>query len=152
MKRTLIGLSLGLVLGLSAHLAWFGTRQPAPVDSFESQLAWMERDLGLNSAQVARIRLLHEQARPRLLALAAEVDRMRREQAAFEEARVTAGRVDYVKYSRFIVQQRVLDHECLDAARRIVAATAEIMTPAQRDHYLTMLTPAIQGATGGSFN
>ena len=152
MKRTLLALTLGLVLGLGAHLAWFGVRQPAPVNDFESQLAWMQRDLQLDDAQLARIRVLHEQARPRLLALAREVERMRREFAAFEETRLTAGQVDYVKFSRIVVQQRMLDHECLDSARQLIAATAETMTSAQREQYLTLLIPAFQGAAAGSIN
>jgi hypothetical protein len=152
MKRTAFGLILGLILGLGAHLAWFGARAPDPVSDLDSQLAWMKRDFLLDDAQLARIRALHEQARPRLLELAREVGRMRREFAAFEEARLTAGRVDYVKFSRFVVQQRALDHECLDTARQLVAATAEILTPVQRDQYLTLLIPAIQGAAAGSLN
>jgi len=152
MKRTLLALTLGLVLGLGAHLAWFAARQPAPVHDFESQLAWMQRDLNLDSTQVARIRTLHEQARPRLLALAGEVERLQREFAAFEEMRVTAGQVDFVKFSRVVVQQRILDHECLDAARELIAATAATMTTAQRDQYLNLLIPALQGAAVGSYN
>jgi hypothetical protein len=152
MKRTALGLALGLILGLGAHLVWFSARAPDPVSDLESQLAWMKRDLHLDDAQLARIRLLHEQARPRLLELAREVGHMRREFAAFEEKRLTAGQVDYLKFSRYVVQQRALDHECLDTARRLVAATADILTPAQRDQYLTLLIPAIQGAAAGSLN
>jgi len=152
MKRTFIALILGLVCGVAAHLAWFGVRHPAPVYDLESQLAWMKSDFHLNSAQLARIRALHEQSRPRMVALAREVARMRREFSAIEETRQKAGEVDFVKVSRFVVQQRVLDHECLDSARQLVAATAEILTPKQRDQYLAMLTPAIQAAVGGSLN
>lgn len=152
MKRTLLALILGLVFGLGAHLAWYGVRQPAPVNDLESQLAWMKRDLRLDDAQIARIRTLHEEARPRLLALAGEVGRMRREFAAFEETRRNDGHVDYVKFSRNVVQQRRLDHECLDSARQLIAATAATMTVEQRDQYLALLVPAFQGAAAGSYN
>ncbi|HWA26844.1 MAG TPA: hypothetical protein VG734_14390 [Lacunisphaera sp.] len=152
MKRTLLALAIGLACGLAAHVAWFGARQAAPVNDFNSQLAWMKRELRLDSAQVARIRALHEQSQPRRAALAAEVARMRGEFAAFEQARRTTGRVDYVKFNRFVIQQRVLDHECLDSARELIAATAEVMTPAQRDRYLTMLTPALSTAATGTLN
>ena len=47
MKRTLLALALGLVFGLGAHLAWFGARHAAPVNDFDSQLAWMKRELRL---------------------------------------------------------------------------------------------------------
>lgn len=152
MKRTAFALALGLLLGLAAHFAWFGARQPLPVHDLDSQLAWMKRDLRLDDTQLARIRTLQEQARPRLLALAGETGRLRREFAAIEERRLTAGQVDYVQFSRFVVRQRMLDHECLDATRALVAATAAVMDPAQRDQYLTLLTPAIQGSAVGSLN
>lgn len=148
MKRTAFALTLGLVLGLGAHLAWFAVRQPAPVDDLESQLAWMQRDLRLDDAQLARIRAVHAQARPRQLALAREAEHMRREFAAFEAKRVTAGSVDYLKFSRAVMQQRILDHACLDSARQLIAATADTMTPAQREQYLNLLVPAFQGAAG----
>lgn len=152
MKRTALALTLGLVLGLGAHLAWFAVRQPAPVDDLESQLAWMQRDLQLDDAQLARIRAVHEQARPRLLALAREAEHMRREFAAFEATRVTAGQVDYLKFSRAVMQQRMLDHACQDSARQLIAATADTMTPAQREQYLNLLVPAFQDAAVGSLN
>jgi hypothetical protein len=152
MKRTFLALALGLICGVCAHLLWFGVRHPAPVYDLDSQLAWMKSDFHLNSAQLSRIRALHEQSRPRMVALAREVARMRREFSVIEETRQKAGEVDFVKVSRFVVQQRVLDHECLNSARQLVAATAEIMTPIQRDQYLAMLTPAIQAAVGGSLN
>jgi hypothetical protein len=152
MKHTFIALMLGLVCGIGAHLLWFGARHPLPVDNLDSQLAWMKSDLHLTSVQLARIKALHDQSRPRMIALAREVVRMRREFSAIEETRQKAGEVDFVKVSRFVVQQRVLDHECLDSARQIVAATAEIMTPGQRDQYLAILTPAIQAAVTGALN
>ncbi len=152
MKRTFFALLLGVVCGVAAHLIWFGVRHPAPVSDLDSQLAWMKQDLHLNAAQLARIRAVHQQAKPRMVALAREVARMRREFTSIEETRQKAGQVDFVKVSRFVIQQRVLDHECLDSARQLVAATAEIMTPGQRDQYLAMLTPAIQAAVTGSLN
>lgn len=152
MKRTLIALALGLIGGVCAHLIWFDARHPSPVYDLDSQLAWMKSDFHLSPSQLARIRSLHEQSRPRTVALAREVARIRREFLAIEETRQTAGQVDFVKVSRFVVQQRMLDHECLDSARQLVAATAEIMTPMQRDQYLAMLGPAIQAAVSGSLN
>src|SRR3954470_6377301 len=119
MKRTLIALILGLACGVGAHLIWFGVRHPAPVDNLESQLVWMKRDFHLNSAQLTRIRALHEQSKPRMVALAREVARMRREFSSIEETRQKAGEIDFVKVSHFVVQQRVLDHECLDSARQL---------------------------------
>lgn len=142
MKRTLIALALGLACGLAAHFSWFAAHRPPAVDDLDSELRWMKRDLQLDDAQLARIRTLHEQSGPRLLALANEVSQLRRELAVFEQARATDGNVDFVGFARFVEKQRALDRECLDSSRRLVAATAEVLTPRQREQYYQLLSPA----------
>jgi len=148
MKHTLLTLLVAVLGALAAHWGWVACHQPAPVQDLESQLAWMQRDLQLSPEQTDQIRAIHQLSRPRLLALAKEVARLRREAAQFEEARQTAGRVDFVKLARFTAEQRALDEECLDSARQLIASTAEVMNPAQRDQYLALLGPAILGAAG----
>jgi hypothetical protein len=144
MKRTLLVLLLGLGCGVIAHVAWFGHRAPAPADTLAAQLAWMKANLQLTDAQVARLRVLHEQSTPRLIALAAQVATMRDELAAFEHARQTSGRIDFLEFARFVDQRRALDRACAESTRTLVAASADVMTPAQRDHYLSLLAPALQ--------
>ena len=148
MKHTFITLLVGLLGAIGAHLGWVAFHHAAPVRDLESQLAWMQRDLHLSPTQMEQIRALHRHSRPRLLALGQEVARLRQEASRFEEARQTAGQVDFVKFARFAAEQRALDQECLDSARQLIASTAEVMTSAQRDQYLSLLAPVIQGAAG----
>jgi hypothetical protein len=144
MKRTLLILLLGCVAGAGAHFGWLAQRRGAPVDTLSAQLSWMKTNLQLSDTQIARLQVLHEQSAPRLLALAAQVANMREELAAFERERQTTGRIDFLEFARYVEQRRVLDRACLDSTRTLVAASAEVMTPAQREHYLNLLGPALK--------
>ena len=150
MKRTIIGLLLGLVFGAAAHFGWFALHRAGPTDDLAAQLAWMKRDLHLSDAQLARIKSLHEQSSPRLLALANQLSQLRREFASFEKARQTSGQVDFLEFARYVEQQRELNRACADSTRQLVAATADVMTPQQRAQYLTMLGPALKSSGIGS--
>ncbi len=144
MKNTLIVLVLGLTAATAAHFGWYYAHRPCTGDQLECQLAWMKAELKLTDAQFARIKAIHEVSSPRLLALATQVARMRDEYAAFERARVTTDRVDFVEFARFVEQRRAIDRECLDSSRRLVVATSDLMTPLQRAHYFGLLPPALQ--------
>lgn len=146
MKRTAIILALGVGVGVAGHLAWFRTHRPAVADSLDTQLAWMQSDLGLKPDQFARIKTLHEQLEPRLLELAAEVDRLRAEFATFEHQRVEAGEVDFLKVARAAAERRTLDRECGASTSQLVAEATRVMTPEQRKRYLEILAPALEDA------
>lgn len=142
MRRTLLVLLLGLAAAGSAHLAWFNFNTPCTGDELDCQLAWMRAELKLTDEQYARIKDIHETSSPRLLALAAEVARMRDEYADFERARVTEGRVDFVEFAHFVEARRAIDRECLVSTRQLLAATVDVMTPSQRERYLGIVGPA----------
>ena len=142
MKRTLLILLLGLFCGVGAHFGWLAHQNRLPADTLSAQLTCMKANLHLSDAQLARLQALHEQSAPRLLALAAQVASMREELAAFERARATTGRIDFLEFARYVEQRRALDRACLDSTRTLVAAAAEVMTPLQREHYLSLLEPA----------
>lgn len=144
MKRTLLILLLGLAGGLGAHYGWLARNDPTGRDDLSAQLAWMKTNLHLSDAQLARLRALHEESAPRLMALAAQVASMRGELAAFERERLTTGRIDFLEFARYVEQRRALDRTCLDSTRSLVAASAEVMTPPQREHYLNLLAPALK--------
>lgn len=144
MKRTLLVLMLGLTAGLAANLLWSARLHPvASTDSLAAQLAWMKTNLGLNDAQLSRLQALHEQSTPHLLSLASQVAGMRTELEAFERERHTTGRIDFLEFARFVEQRRVLDRACLDSTRTLVAASAEVMTPPQREQYLSLVDAAL---------
>jgi hypothetical protein len=142
MSRSLLIIIVGLAAAVSAHVIWFNLHAPCTGDELECQLAWMRSELKLTNEQYARIKAIHENSSPRLLALAGEVARMREEYAAFERARVTEGKVDFVEFALFVEQRRMIDRECLASTRRLLAATADVMNPNQRERYLGIVGPA----------
>lgn len=141
MNRTLLMLLLGLIVGTGTHLAYFRLHQPA-TDSLDSQLAWMKTELKLNDAQFSRIKELHQVSSPRLHALADQVAQLQTEFSAFEEMRRTSDRVDFIEFARFVEARRQINKECLDSTRQLVLATAEVMTPRQRQHYIRLIATA----------
>jgi hypothetical protein len=144
MKRTLLILFLGLTTGSLAHLGWFLSQRPCGSDDLNCQLDWMKTELKLSDAQFARIKLIHEESSPRLMALAAQVARMRDEYAAFERERTTSGQVDFLEFAHFVEQRRAVDRECLTSTQRLVADAAQVMTVQQRERYLGLLGPVLQ--------
>jgi hypothetical protein len=142
MKRTFLVLALGLALGTTVHLAYFGLHQPAAGDALDMQLGWMKTELNLDDAQYARIKELHRTSSPRLRALAAQVAQLQGEFAAFEHTRRTDDRVDFLEFARFVEDRRHVSRECLDSTRQLVLASAEVMNPQQREHYLGLIATA----------
>jgi hypothetical protein len=142
MKRFLLTLTLGLAAGLGSHLAYYRYHEPAPTDTLEGQLAWMRTELKLTDAQFARIQEVHQASHPRLRAMAAQVAHMQVEFAEFERARRATDQVDFLEFARFVENRRNLNRECLDSTRRLVLASAEVMTPDQRQQYLALVATA----------
>ncbi len=150
MKRTLLTLLIGLACGVVAHVAWFSHRRPQAADGLGAQLAWMQANLHLTDAQVARLQTLHQQSAPHFLELAAQVASMKTELAAFERTRETTGQIDFLEFARFVEQRRALDRACLDSTRALVAASADVMTAPQRRDYLSLMAPALQSGRNAS--
>ena len=142
MNRTCLVLLLGLVVGVGVHAVYFQYHRPAGLDSLDGQLAWIKEELKLSDAQYARIRELHEASSPRLRALAADVARMQAEFAAFEHTRRTSDRVDFIEFAQFVETRRAINRQCLESTRQLVLATADVMTPVQRAHYLGLVAAA----------
>lgn len=141
MNRTLLILLLGLVVGTGTHLAYYRLHEPQ-TDSLDHQLAWMKSELNLTETQYNRIKALHQTSSPRLHALADQVAQLQTEFAAFEEMRRTRDRVDFLEFARFVEARRQVNRECLDSTRQLVLATAEVMTPRQRQHYIRLIATA----------
>lgn len=141
MNRTIIIFFLGLIIGTGTHLAYYRLHEPS-TDSLDSQLVWMKTELKLNDAQFARIKELHQDSSPRLHALADQVAQLQTEFAAFEEMRRTSDKVDFIEFARFVETRRQINRECLDSTRQLVQATAEVMTPRQRQLYIRLIATA----------
>jgi len=141
-KRVLFLLALGLAAGTLAHVAYYRLQAPVGADSLDTQLAWMKSELNLTDEQYLRIKELHQASSPRLRALAAQVGELQKEFSAFEELRRTRDRVDFLDFARFVDARRHVNRECLDSTRELVLASAEVMTPQQRQRYLRLIATA----------
>lgn len=141
MKRTLLMLVSGVMAGIVAHVGWFHFRRP-PTD-LETQLAWMQAVLNLNSDQFARFKALHEEASPQLVAMATELQRTRAESAAFERRRERTGEVDFLAFARLVEHRRAIDRDRDASARKLVETAISVMTPEQRQRYLALIAPAL---------
>ena len=144
MRSPLLVLLVGIAVGAASHVAYMHIREPARTDTVEGQLAWMRTELGLSDVQFARIRELHEASHPQLRAMSAQVALMRAEFAEFEHSRRTSDRVDFLEFARFVETRRELNRRCADSTRRLVLASAELMTAEQREHYLRLVTSSEQ--------
>ena len=142
MKHTLSVLLVGAAVGLGSHLLYYQFHRPTGLNSLDGQLAWIRDELHLSNAQYARIKELHEASSPRLRALAAEVARMHEEFAAFERTRRTTDRVDFLEFADFVETRRNINRQCLESTRQLVQATADVMNPEQRAHYLGIVSAA----------
>jgi len=141
-KRTLLNLALGLLVGLVTHFAYFRFNEPAATDTLEGQLAWMKTELQLTDAQFTRIKELHQASSPRLRAMAVQVAALQAEFTAFEKMRRTTDQVDFLEFARFVETRRLVSRECLDSTRQIVLASAEVMNPQQRQRYIQLVASA----------
>jgi hypothetical protein len=142
MRRGVLVLLLGLLVGVATHLVYFRLHRPFDADSLDGQLAWMKSELRLSDAQFARIRELHQASSPRLRALAAQVAQMQQEFAAFENTRRSTDRVDFIEFAQFVEERRAVSRECLASTRRLVMAAAGEMTGPQREHYFGIVARA----------
>ena len=153
MKRTLFVFLLGLAGGLLAHNAWFFAHRPGNATGLDAQLGWMKSSLHLSDQQFERIRALHAQSSPQLVALATQVARMRAEFAAFENERRITGEVDFLEFARFVEQRRAVDRECAESTRRLIVAAVGVMTQQQRDQYCrTLLKSGVKTTAIDSVN
>ncbi len=142
MKRTILSLTLGLVVGLVTHLTYFRLSAPAQANTLDGQLAWMKGELHLTDAQYARIKELHQASSPRLQAMALQVAALKAEFTAFEKIRRTTDQVDFLEFARFVENRRHINRECLDSTRQLVLAAAEVMNPQQRQRYIQLVASA----------
>lgn len=141
MKRALCFCLLGLLAGVGVHVGYyrFSLRtEPSPT-TLDGELAWMQGELHLTDSQFRRIKQIHVASSAELLALADRVEQMQKELAAFENERRTADRVDFLEFARFVENRRSLDRACSDSTRRVILASADVMTPAQRQRYFGFL-------------
>lgn len=146
MRRSFLIILAGVAAGIGAHLAYYQHHEPLDTGNLEGRLAWIRSELDLTDEQFSRIKELHQASHPRLQAMASQVASMQAEFKEFERARRTADRVDFLEFARFVQERRELSQRCADSTRELVLASAQIMTPDQRRHYLNLVATAGPGA------
>ncbi|MCC5022205.1 MAG: hypothetical protein J6386_05120 [Candidatus Synoicihabitans palmerolidicus] len=120
---------IGLAAGLISFASWSLWRQGCTNADLSCQLAWMREDLSLTDAQFARVVELHDRSSSRLQQLAIDIGRMEHEFAAFEQARRSEGRVDFLEFARFVAERRSIEAAADQSARSLIEATADVMSP-----------------------
>lgn len=151
MKRTATIVLVGIAAGVLAHASWYLARKPEAPDNLDAQLSWMQSKLSLSGGQYVQIKQLHEQIEPRLSQLASEVNLLRLELAEFENERRTAGQIDFINFARFVQHRRTVDEACGESTRRLVEEAVRVMTPEQRQQYLSILAPVLEGTDPETF-
>lgn len=151
MNRAFLTLLLGLIAGISAHLSYYEHHQHPATHTLEGQLVWMRTELNLTQAQFERIKELHQASHPKLQEMTAQVAQMQFEFAEFERNRRKTDRVDFLEFARFVENRRELNRECFDSTRQLILASAEIMTPEQRQHYIRLVS-TVEPHTGALLN
>ncbi|HEY3757773.1 MAG TPA: hypothetical protein VGL42_16585 [Opitutaceae bacterium] len=154
MKRSFIVLVAGLAAGGLAHFGWYAARANRLPDTggLEVQMAWMKEELNLSDQQFSEIKTIHEESSPRLLALSAQVARMRAEYAAFEHERATTGQINFIEFAQFVSQRRKVDLECFHWTQRLAVETSRSLTAIQQEHYRKLLAPILKSAPSLSIN
>lgn len=143
MIRTGIILLLGLGAGFGAHNAWYVAHAPADASDFESLLDEMRLTLQLDQEQFTRFHELHKILQPQLDQLAADVEQLRTQFAAFEQERRTTGEIDFLAYAGLVEKQRQISRTCEASTQYLVLAALADMSREQRLRYLSLLSPAL---------
>jgi hypothetical protein len=139
MRRTATVILIGLIGGFGAHYAYFQTHRPCTDATLACELAWIRDELDLSQEQFDRLARLHEMTEPRLLALADQLDGLRRQFDAFEAQRKGEGEIDFIEFSEFIAERRQTKNAYEDSSRSLVLASADLMEPEQRQRYLSLV-------------
>ncbi|MES1168906.1 MAG: hypothetical protein ABUL61_07015, partial [Oleiharenicola lentus] len=75
-------------------------------------------------------------------AMAVQVAQLQTEFSTFEKLRRTSDQVDFLEFARFVETRREINRACLDSTRQLVLASAEVMTPQQRERYIRLVATA----------
>lgn len=139
MKRGFLVLLLGVLGGLGAHTTYFKTHRPCTEPTLACELTWIRDELGLSSAQYARLIELHEMNGPHLAALGDQLLQMRRQLDAYEAQRRGTNEIDFIEFGQFVVERHAVEIECESSSRTLILAAAEVMKPDQRRRYLELV-------------
>lgn len=103
-----------------------------------AELAWLERELALSPAQLTAVRALHEECWARVALLRPQLERERR------DARTSGSAAACL----------AVEDECRNCTVTFIRRVTAVLTPAQREKYLSLvaacLPPAAPGQQGAT--
>lgn len=133
------------ILAVAAGIGHFGyLRVVAPrvaasaTATDRAELVWLERELALSPEQLAAVRTLHEECWAQVATLRVQLERERR------EARTSGSTAACV----------AVEDECKNCTVMFIRRMTAVLTPAQREKYLSLvaacLPPAAPGQQGAT--
>ena len=142
MKRVLIFI---LCAGMAAGVAFMITRWAGAAKSLplEGQLSWLKAEFRLSEAQVAAIKVLHEDYVPVCQTHCAKIQEARR--AAGIAAKNAAGGDSGAKAAEeaALAELRRVEAVCQDATRAHLLRVAAVMEAAQGERFIGLVLPKL---------
>jgi len=142
MKRVLL---FFLCAGLAAAAAFMITRWAGATKSLplEGQLSWLKAEFRLPEAQVAAIKVLHEDYVPVCREHCVNIQEARR--AAGVASKNAAGGGSGAKAAEAVAlaELRRVEAVCRDATRAHLMRVAAVMEPDQRERFISLVMPKL---------
>ena len=144
MKRSLLVVLIGFAAGALAHIGFYAFRRPTVENRLAKNLAWMQAEFQLDDRQYSRIRALHDRTGPELERLFTVLRTTHEELLRLEEMRRTADKVDFLAYHQAKAANRNARSQCRSLTLDLVYAVAEVMNPAQRTRYFSLVGNGVE--------
>ena len=144
MKRFLLVVLIGFAAGALAHIGFYAFRRPTVENRLAKNLAWMQAEFQLDDRQYSRIRALHDRTGPELERLFTVLRTTHEELLRLEEMRRTADKVDFLAYHQAKAANRNARSQCRSLTLDLVYAVAEVMNPAQRTRYFSLVGNGVE--------
>jgi len=143
-KRFLLVVLIGFAAGALAHIGFYAFRRPTVENRLAKNLAWMQAEFQLDDQQYSRIRALHDRTGPELERLFTVLRTTHEELLRLEEMRRTADKVDFLAYHQAKAANRNARSQCRSLTLDLVYAVAEVMNPAQRTRYFSLVGNGVE--------
>ncbi len=144
MKRFILIVLLGFVAGAGAHIGFYAFRRPEVESHLARDLAWMRSQFELDDTQFLRIRALHDRTGPELERLFNVLRTTDEELKRLEAIRRATDRVDFLAFHQAKQENRQARRQCRTLTLDLIYAVAEVMTPAQRTRYFSLVGGGVE--------
>jgi len=144
MKRVLIFiLCAGLAAGAAFMITrWAGSPKSMPL---EGQLGWLKAEFRLSEAQVAAIKVLHEDYVPVCRTHCANIQVARKTAGIAAKNAVAGGSEAKAAAEAALAELRRVEAVCRDATRAHLLRVAAVMDSAQGERFIALVLPKLDG-------